>query len=89
MLVYVPLPPNAEEESWAHRIFKRDIRVQPGADMVEETLKLLKRRRQTKSKDKPRRVTEMMRRGVMTFMEIFEDHLLAWSYGTTDWSQPL
>ena len=40
---------NAEEESWAHRIFKRDIRVQPGADMVEETLKLLKRRRPTRT----------------------------------------
>jgi hypothetical protein len=61
---------NAEEESWAHRIFKRDIRVQPGADMVEETLKLLKRRSPDgDGKDKPRRVTEMMRRGVMTFME--------------------
>lgn len=61
---------NAEEESWAHRIFKRDIRVQPGADMVEETLKLLKRRSPDEDgKDKPRRVTEMMRRGVMTFME--------------------
>ncbi len=61
---------NADEESWAHRIFKRDIRVQPGADMVEETLKLLKRRSpDADGKDKPRRVTEMMRRGVMTFME--------------------
>ena len=61
---------NAEEESWAHRIFKRDIRVQPGADMVEETLKLLKRRSPDEDgRDKPRRVTEMMRRGVMTFME--------------------
>ena len=61
---------NAEEESWAHRIFKRDIRVQPGADMVEETLKLLKRRSpDDDSKDKPRRITDMMRRGVMTFME--------------------
>jgi hypothetical protein len=61
---------NAEEESWAHRIFKRDIRVKPGTDMVEETLKLLKRRSPDEdAKDKPRRVTEMMRRGVMTFME--------------------
>jgi hypothetical protein len=61
---------NAEEESWAHRIFKRDIRVQPGADMVGETLKLLKRRSPDEDgNDKPRRVTEMMRRGVMTFME--------------------
>lgn len=61
---------NAEEESWAHRIFKRDIRVQPGADMVEETLKLLKRRSPDEDgADKPRRITEMMRRGVMTFME--------------------
>lgn len=61
---------NADEESWAHRIFKRDIRVQPGADMVEETLKLLKRRSPDEdSKDKPRRITDMMRRGVMTFME--------------------
>jgi hypothetical protein len=46
---------NAEEESWAHRIFKRDIRVHPGADMVEETLKLLKRRSPDEdSRDKPR-----------------------------------
>jgi hypothetical protein len=67
MLACVPI---AEEQSWAHRISKRDIRAQPGADMVEETLKLLKRRSpDEESKDKPRRVTEMMRRGVMTFME--------------------
>jgi hypothetical protein len=61
---------NSQEESWAHRIFKRDIRVQPDADMVDETLKLLKRRSPDEDgKDKPKRVTDMMRRGVMTFME--------------------
>jgi hypothetical protein len=60
----------AEEESWGHRIFKRDIRVQPGADMVQETLDLLARRAPNSGdKTKPRKVTDMMRRGVMTFME--------------------
>ena len=60
----------AEEEAWGHRIFKRDIRVQPGADMVKETLDLLERRSPNhEGKNKPRKVTDMMRRGVMTFME--------------------
>jgi hypothetical protein len=60
----------AEEEAWGHRIFKRDIRVQPGADMVQETLELLERRSPNQEgKSKPRRVTDMMRRGVMTYME--------------------
>ena len=76
---------NAEEELWAHRIFKRDIRVHPGANMVDETLKLLRRRSPDEdSKDRPRRITEMMRRGVMTFMErqVMADALRApWRMG--------
>jgi hypothetical protein len=61
---------NAEEESWAHRIFKRDIRFQPGRGIVEETLDLLKRRSPDHDgKDKPKKISDMMRRGVMTFME--------------------
>jgi hypothetical protein len=60
----------SEEESWAHRIFKRDIRVQADSDMVEETLKLLRRRSPDQDgADKPKKITDMMRRGVMTFME--------------------
>jgi hypothetical protein len=60
----------SEEESWAHRIFKRDIRIQADADMVEETLKLLRRRSPDQDgADKPKKITDMMRRGVMTFME--------------------
>ena len=60
----------SEEESWAHRIFKRDIRVQADSDMVEETLKLLRRRSPDQDGvDKPKKITDMMRRGVMTFME--------------------
>lgn len=60
----------AEEEAWAHRIYKRDIRVSGGADMIDETLKLLRKRSPNDDDaNKPRRVTEMMRRGVMTFME--------------------
>ena len=74
-----------EESSWAHRIFKRDIRVQPGANMVEETLRLLHRRSPDQNgPDKPRKVTEMMRRGVMTLMErqVLADALQApWRIG--------
>lgn len=59
-----------EESCWGHRIFKRDIRVQPGADMVEETLRLLRRRSPDQDgSDKPKKISDMMRRGVMTFME--------------------
>lgn len=60
----------SEEETWGHRIFKRDIRVQPDADMVEETLKLLRRRSPDQDgADRPKTISDMMRRGVMTFME--------------------
>lgn len=76
---------NAHEESWAHRIFKRDIRVDPGANMVEETLNLLKRRSPDDTTgQKPKAVTDMMRRGVMTFMErqVLADALKApWRMG--------
>jgi hypothetical protein len=75
----------SEEESWAHRIFKRDIRVQADSDMVEETLKLLRRRSPDQDgADKPKKITDMMRRGVMTFMErqILADALKApWRIG--------
>ena len=75
----------AAEESWAHRIFKRDIRMTHGADMVGETLKLLRRRSPDGAdSDRPKKVTDMMRRGVMTFMErqILADHLRApWRIG--------
>jgi hypothetical protein len=65
----------SEEEAWAHRIFKRDIRVKPDGDMVEETLRVLRRRSpDDDSGEKPRKITDMMRRGVMTFME---RHILA------------
>ena len=59
----------SEEESWAHRIFKRDIRVQPEMDMVEETLKLVRRRSPDEDGNKAKKVTDMMRRGIMSFME--------------------
>ncbi len=76
---------NAHEESWAHRIFKRDIRIDPGANMVEETLNLLKRRSpDDTTAQKPKAVTDMMRRGVMTFMErqVIADALRApWRMG--------
>jgi hypothetical protein len=76
---------NAQEESWAHRIFKRDIRIDPGSNMVEETLNLLKRRSpDDTTAQKPKAVTDMMRRGVMTFMErqVLADALKApWRMG--------
>lgn len=76
---------NAQEESWAHRIFKRDIRIDPGSNMVEETLNLLKRRSPDDTTgQKPKAVTDMMRRGVMTFMErqVLADALKApWRLG--------
>lgn len=59
----------AQEESWAHRIFKRDIRITPDADIVEETLKLLKLRSPDEDNNKQRKITSMMTRGIMTFME--------------------
>ncbi|WP_426343933.1 hypothetical protein ACN9MU_00030 [Pseudoduganella sp. R-32] len=59
----------AQEESWAHRVFKRDIRITPEADIVEETLKLLKLRSPDEDNNKQRKITSMMTRGVMTYME--------------------
>jgi len=76
---------NGEEEAWAHRIFKRDIKVEPGANMVEIALDLLTRRSpDDTTKPKPKVVSDMMRRGVMTLMErqVLADALRApWRIG--------
>jgi hypothetical protein len=58
------------EEAWAHRIFKRDIRVQSGRSPVDIAIDVLSRRSpDDNTTPKRRAVTEMMRRGVMTLME--------------------
>lgn len=58
------------EETWAHRIFRRDIPLKGGSSVLDDTIELLRRRSDTAEAGGGRRkVTDMMRRGVMTFME--------------------
>lgn len=58
------------EETWAHRIFRRDIPLKGGSSVIDDTIELLRRRSDSAEGGVGRRkVTDMMRRGVMTFME--------------------
>ena len=58
------------EETWAHRIFRRDIPLKGGSSIIDDTIELLRRRSDaTEGGGGRRKVTDMMRRGVMTFME--------------------
>lgn len=58
------------EEMWAHRIFRRDIPLKGGQSVLDETLEILRRRSGSLENSGGRRkVTDMMRRGVMTYME--------------------
>jgi hypothetical protein len=60
---------HGEESTWANRIFRRDIPLKGGNGLVEETIELLSRRADKEQKGGRRKVTDMMRRGVMTYME--------------------
>lgn len=61
---------NGEEQTWANRIFRRDIPLRGGASLIDQTIELLRRRSGGPEMGGGRRkVSDMMRRGVMTFME--------------------
>jgi hypothetical protein len=62
---------HGDQGSWAHRLFRRDLRVR-GLDPVEEALELLERRRQRGGVEEPSRrdrLSELARRGIMTYAE--------------------
>ncbi|MBZ9760108.1 hypothetical protein LB553_04355 [Mesorhizobium sp. CA8] len=59
-----------QEEMWAHRIYRRDIPLKGGPSVLDETLEILRRRSGGPENNGGRRkITDMMRRGVMTYME--------------------
>ncbi len=60
---------HGEESTWANRIFRRDIPLKGGADILQETIDLLSRRSDKENTGGRRKVTDMMRRAVMTYME--------------------
>ena len=62
---------HGEQGAWAHRLFRRDLRV-GGLDPVDEALELLERRqRRSGSDEKSRRdaLSDLARRGIMTYAE--------------------
>jgi hypothetical protein len=62
---------HGDQGSWAHRLFRRDLRL-TGADPAGEALELLERRRQRGGLGQPSRrdrLSELGRRGIMTFAE--------------------
>lgn len=60
---------NGEESTWANRIYRRDIPIKGGASILEETIDLLTRRANKEHAGGRRKFTDIMRRGVMTYME--------------------
>lgn len=61
---------NGEEQTWANRIFRRDIPLRGGATLIDETIELLKRRSGTAENGGSRKqITDRLRRGIMTYME--------------------
>ncbi|MBV8593227.1 MAG: hypothetical protein JOZ27_02880 [Caulobacteraceae bacterium] len=59
-----------QEQMWAHRIYRRDIPLKGGTSVLDETLEILRRRSGGPENSGGRRkITDMMRRGVMTYME--------------------
>lgn len=61
---------NGAEQTWANRIFRRDIPLRGGASLIDETIELLKRRSGSNETGGSRRkITDQLRRGVMTYME--------------------
>jgi hypothetical protein len=60
-----------DQGSWMHRLFRRDLRV-GGDNPIDETLRLLDRRRERAAVDEPShrdRLTSMARRGIMAYAE--------------------
>jgi hypothetical protein len=60
---------NGEQGSWAHRLFRRDLRSKIG-DPVEEVLSVLERREKREAQglgDEP--ISDLARRGIMTYAE--------------------
>jgi hypothetical protein len=61
---------DGEEQTWANRIFRRDIPLRGGTSLVDETIELLKRRSGSAEVGGSRRqVTDQLRRGIMSYME--------------------
>jgi hypothetical protein len=57
------------EATWANRIFRRDIPLKGAQSLLDETIELLSRRAEKEKIGGRRKISEMMRRGVMTYME--------------------
>ncbi len=60
-----------EQGSWTHRLYRRDLRVR-GVDPVQEALSILEKREARSGVDQPDkrdRLTELGRRGIMTYAE--------------------
>ena len=55
-----------EGSTWAQRVFRRDVRVQPGEDVASEIIEILSSRQTSSTRLK---VSDMLRRGIMTFAE--------------------
>ncbi len=61
---------NGQEQTWANRIFRRDIELRGGASLIDETIELLKRRSGSAENGGSRKqITDRLRRGIMTYME--------------------
>ncbi len=59
-----------EESTWANRIFRRDIPLKAGQSILDQTIEILSRRSGGKEDGGgSRKVSDMMRRGLMTYME--------------------
>src|SRR5262245_31064015 len=59
-----------EEQTWANRIFRRDIPLRGGSSLIDETIELLKRRSgSSEGGGNRRKITDQLRRGIMTYME--------------------
>lgn len=61
---------NGEEQTWANRIFRRDIPLRGGSSLIDETIELLNRRSGgVENGGSRKKITDQLRRGIMTYME--------------------
>jgi hypothetical protein len=61
---------HGEEQTWANRIFRRDIPLRGGSSLIDDTIELLKRRSGgSEAGGNRRKITDQLRRGIMTYME--------------------
>jgi hypothetical protein len=59
-----------DQGTWAHRIFRRDLRTSATKNPVDEVMDLLDRRRERGDQDNPRdRLSNLARRGIMAYAE--------------------